>query len=142
MSSKVRKISKELRKRKTLEVSNPIADKVHVIGRCRCGQPLFHFKSDRKDTVFNVYCNGCKSISDIRFPKPGDDFLIKKDLKPIDLVADVQGVFENKDDFYKYAETAPISKYVTKEHGDLMANDSVSDQIERAVKRIGNGQSE
>lgn len=139
MSSKVRKISQELRKKKNVEVGNPIADKIHVIGRCRCGQPLFHFKSDRKDTVFNVYCNGCKSISDIRFPKPGDEFLIKKDMKPIDLVADVQGVFDNKDDFYKYAETAPKSRYATSEHGDLMSNDSVSDQIERAAQRMTNG---
>jgi len=139
MSSKVRKISQELRKKKNIEVGNPIADKIHVIGRCRCGQPLFHFKSDRKDTVFNVYCNGCKSISDIRFPKPGDEFLIKKDMKPIDLVAAVQGVFDIKDDFYKYAETAPKSKYATLEHGDLMSNDSVSDQIERAAQRMTNG---
>lgn len=58
-----------------------------LIGRCKCGNALFISTICEKEHIFNAYCTTCGSVSDVRFPKAGDEYNVTKEYdNPIKLL--------------------------------------------------------
>ena len=58
-----------------------VAQSLALMGRCHCGKSLFSYLADM-DHPFNAYCLDCGSITDVRFPKKGDEYYTDKDKTP------------------------------------------------------------
>jgi len=90
-----------------------------LIGRCKCGNALFISTICKKEHIFNAYCTVCGSVSDVRFPKIGDEFNVNTELdNPIKLLVKLNNDAGRKitDEMI---ENTPISPYVNKGQGAL-----------------------
>lgn len=99
-----------------------IIDTLTPVGECKCGGMLTVLLASKPENRFNVYCGGpihCNSISDIRFPKAGDDYFVQNGESPVAMLCrlyeEKQGVNISDEEI----ENTPISPIVNKEHGDL-----------------------
>lgn len=96
-----------------------MANGLKLVGHCKCGNALFISTICEKEHIFNAYCTVCGSVSDVRFPKVGDDFNLTTELNnPIKLLVDI-----NKNAGRKITdemiENTPISPYVNQGQGAL-----------------------
>ena len=90
-----------------------------IIGVCRCGGDLTIDINSNIDGIFNYYCDVCKSVGDVRFPKRGDYFNESLELdNPIKIVISEYNNIgkEITDD---NVENIPISALVNNRQGSL-----------------------
>ena len=83
-----------------------------LVGKCDCGGDLVVYLASEPENAFNAYCLRCKSISDVRFKKKGDEYTwsVPDTLKTIKTERDARGL-ETPDP--SVAEVSPI---VTLDH--------------------------
>ena len=112
MSSKLKRIQKNIVKNKSLEATKEISDNLIMMGHCKCGAPIFSYiDTTSKKSRFDMYCMGCGYVSDVRFPRSEDEFFMKHPHSPLELlVAAYKEKGVNITD--KEIEKAPRSKYV------------------------------
>lgn len=99
--------------------SEKLTKGLKLIGKCKCGNALFISTICEKPHIFNAYCTVCGSVSDVRFPKVGDEFNItKEDDNPIKLLIKInKDAGRNITD--EMIENTPISPYVNNGQGAL-----------------------
>lgn len=110
---------KTIRKLKTNETSGKLLDSVKFLGECKCGGQLVISTLAPKEERFVVSCLDCGSVSDVRFPKHGDEYLLRDtEDNPLKLLCrkyEEIGVVITDGEI----ESTPISPRVNKIHGDL-----------------------
>lgn len=93
-----------------------------MVGECKCGGTLVVLLDSKPENRFNVYCGGpvhCNSISDIRFPKSGDDFNTLNGESPVNMLCRIYKEKKGIEITDEEIANTPISPIVNKEHGDL-----------------------
>ena len=99
-----------------------IIESLTPVGECKCGGVLAVLLASKPENRFNVYCGGhphCNSVSDIRFPKPGDDYYVKNNESPVAMLCRIYQEKQGVNITDEEIENTPISPIVNKEHGDL-----------------------
>lgn len=115
MSSKAKKLCKNIYADKTMKATKDISENLIMMGHCACGAPIFSYidTTDSKDR-YNMYCMGkdCGYVSDIRFPRNKDQFFMKQPHSPLEMLA---AAYKEKGvDISEEAKTAPQSELVGK----------------------------
>jgi len=113
MKSKERKLYKEQLK---------LYESLTMVGECKCGGTLTVLLDSKPENRFNVYCGGpihCNSISDIRFPKAGDEYFVENGESPVAMLCRLYKEKKSVNISDEEIENTPISPIVNKEHGDL-----------------------
>lgn len=118
MSSKAKKIQKNIIKDQTNTATKNISDSLIMMGHCQCGAPIFSYidPTDSKDR-YDMYCMGdsCGYVSDIRFPRQQDQFFMKHPHSPLEMLT---AAYKEKGvDITEEAKTAPQSANVGKHLG-------------------------
>lgn len=89
MSSKAKKLGKDICNNQTLETTKEISKNLVMMGHCQCGAPIFSYVdvADSEDR-YNMYCMGkdCGYVSDIRFPRTKDEFFMKAPHSPLEML--------------------------------------------------------
>lgn len=94
-------------------------DSIIYLGECRCGGPLVASTQAPKSERFVVSCTDCGSVSDIRFPKPGDIYNVaNEDESPLQLLCRIYKSKQYEITEKDISET-PVSESVNKRHGSL-----------------------
>jgi hypothetical protein len=60
------------------DTANALFEKTFHVGKCVCDGDLIAYIPSEPQNAYNVYCLGCGSISDARFPKGGDQYYWSK----------------------------------------------------------------
>ena len=112
MSSKAKKLQKDLGKNEVDKATKNISDNLVMMGHCKCGGPIFSYidTADKKSR-YDMYCMGCGYVSDIRFPRNEDEFFMKSPHSPLEMLVAAyieRGVTITD----KEIESAKQSKYV------------------------------
>lgn len=115
MSSKAKKLCKDIYKDKTNKATKDISENLIMMGHCQCGAPIFSYLdvADSKDR-YNMYCMGkdCGYCSDIRFPRQQDQFFMKHPHSPLEMLT---AAYKEKGlDISEEIKTAPQSELVGK----------------------------
>lgn len=135
MSNKCKSISKSISKaekdaikmtKEGLDVFEEVSKNLVLVGKCKCGAPLYHYLTNIEHNYFNIYCLDCGSISDIRFPKDGDIFYRSEDNtiseNNIDVLSNLYKEFHGEEKqklFDEAVKTNPKSLMANDIHGDF-----------------------
>ena len=98
---------------------NKKLESIRCLGECKCGGKLIISTLAPKSERFTVSCTECGSVSDIRFPKKGDVYVLTSvDDNPIKLLC---RVYEQEKIIISdhEIESTPISSLVNKLHGEV-----------------------
>ena len=94
-------------------------ESIRCLGNCQCGGSLIISVLAPKTERFTVSCIDCGSVSDVRFPKTGDVYVVKgSDDSPLKLLCRVyedECITITDSDI----ENTPVSKSVNDLHGSL-----------------------
>ena len=112
MSSKAKKIGKNILKEESFKSTKSISDNLIMMGHCSCGAPIFSYVDEDPKDRFNMYCMGdnCGYISDIRFPRSQDQFFMKQPHSPLEML--VAAYKERNIDISNEIANAPQSELV------------------------------
>ena len=87
MSSKAKKLQKNLIKNEAFKATKEISNNLVMMGHCKCGAPIFSYiDTEDKESRFDMYCMGCGYVSDIRFPRSEDEFFMKHPHSPLEML--------------------------------------------------------
>ncbi len=115
MSSKAKKVGKDIFKNNVMDATKDISQNLVMMGHCQCGAPIFSYidVADSKDR-YDMYCMGkdCGYVSDIRFPRKEDQFFMKHPHSPLEMLV---AAYKDKGvDITGELEKAPQSENVGK----------------------------
>lgn len=136
MSNKCKSISKSISKaekdaikmtKEGLEVFEEVSKNLVIVGKCKCGEPLYHYLTNIENNLFNIYCLDCGSVSDIRFPKDGDLYYKDDNGKVIsenniEMLSNLYKEFHGEEKqkiFDEAVKTMPKSIMANDNHGDF-----------------------
>lgn len=104
--------------KKDKKIIEKTLENIIYLGECRCGAPLVASVQAPNSERFTVSCTECGSVSDIRFPKAGDEYNVVNDEKPLDLLCRIYRTkhFEITD---ADISNTPVSSSVNDRHGSL-----------------------
>ena len=87
MSSKAKKVGKNILKNESLKATKSISNNLVMMGHCKCSAPIFSYiDTEDKKSRFDMYCMGCGYVSDIRFPRNEDEFFMKHPHSPLEML--------------------------------------------------------
>ena len=90
MSSKAGKLAKNIKEEKVNKNVEGLAKNLVMMGKCTCGGDLYMYLGADKKDIFNVYCMGdCGHVSDVRFPKAGDQYFVNAPNTPLKAISEV-----------------------------------------------------
>ena len=121
MSNKTHIIERDSEK-KGKKLAEKMVKDFGYMGECKCGGPLTIYLKSNPENRFNCYCTQCGSVSDVRFPKEGDEYV--EDISsgitnPIRLLISMYKEHCDYDITDEEIEKTPISPVVNKIHGDF-----------------------
>ena len=103
MSNATHKLERDSEK-KGKKMAEKIAKDFGYMGECKCGGPLSIYLNSKPENRFNCYCMQCGSVSDVRFPKEGDEYVedvnISLEQKALDLIK-VVALLHSKTTYFK-----------------------------------------
>lgn len=108
-----------------LKVFEEAVKNMTVIGKCKCGNPIFYFLTEKPENFYLYFCFNCGSVGDVRFPKHGDMFYVEKASEhnsPISLISGMYKDFKSvhhSNLFNDSIKTVPIHKNVNEVHGEF-----------------------
>lgn len=121
MSNATHKLERASEK-KGKKMAEKIAKDFGYMGECKCGGPLQIYMESKPENRFNCYCMQCGSVSDVRFPKEGDDYVEDVNngiTNPIRLLISMYDTYKKYHITDEEIASTPISPVVNKEHGDF-----------------------
>lgn len=108
-----------------LKVFEEAAKNMTVIGKCKCGEPIYYFLAEKPENFYLYFCFGCGSVGDVRFAKHGDMFYVNETPEGnslISLISDMYRDFKSEhhsDMFNHFIKTVPVHKNVNNVHGEF-----------------------
>ena len=121
MSNETHKLERDSEK-KGKKMAEKIAKDFGYMGECKCGGPLSIYLNSKPENRFNCYCMQCGSVSDVRFPKEGDEYVEDVNsgiTNPIRLLVSMYEEHRNYHITDEEIANTPISPVVNKTHGDF-----------------------
>ena len=108
-----------------LKVYEEAAKNMTIIGKCKCGKPIYYFLAEKPENFYLYFCFGCGSVGDVRFAKHGDMFYVNKDSEDsplLSLISDMYKDFKSvhhSNLFNDSIKRVPIHKNVNNVHGEF-----------------------
>ena len=78
-----------------LKVYEEAAKNMTVIGKCKCGEPIYYFLAEKPENFYLYFCFGCGSVGDVRFAKHGDMFYVNKDSEDSPLLSIISDMYKD-----------------------------------------------
>ena len=108
-----------------LKVFEEAAKNMTVIGKCKCGEPIYYFLAEKPENFYLYFCFGCGSVGDVRFAKHGDMFYVNETPEGNSLISLISNMYrdfksEHHSQLFDYfIKTVPIHKNVNDVHGEF-----------------------